>query len=149
MLWQRQALFESKVVFLCWMQDLNLGSLRHLLTSRLNAHSQTDWTIEDQAKNWNWTARPYDEWAFSPFDFTTDWLSHLALTIYMLVVVNFDALVQASHIRIERWQVVFLCWMRNSNLGSLRHLIASRLNSHSQTDIHIHIYIYACMQIGM
>ena len=35
--------------------------------------------------------------------------------IYMFVVVNFDALAQASDIRIERRQVVFLCWMQDSN----------------------------------
>ena len=35
------------------------------------------------------------------------------------VVVNFDALSQTSDFRIERRQVVFLCWMQNSNPGSL------------------------------
>ena len=29
----------------------------------------------------NSTARPYDEWAFGPLDFTAVWLSHLALAI--------------------------------------------------------------------
>ena len=43
------------------------------------------------------------------------WHSHLALAIYMFVVVNFDALAQASDIRIERIKVVFLCWMQDSN----------------------------------
>ena len=33
----------------------------------------------------------------------------------MFVVVNFDALAQASDIRIERRQVVFLCWMQDSD----------------------------------
>ena len=32
------------------MQDSNLDISRHLFASRLNAHSQTDWAIEDQAK---------------------------------------------------------------------------------------------------
>ena len=127
MLWHRQATFESKrdkVVFLCWLQDSKLVSLRHQFGSKLNAHSQTDWAIEDQAKNLNSTAHPRD--------FTADWLSHLALAIYTLV--NFDALAQASGLRIERRQVVFLCWMQDSKLGSLRHQFASRLNAHSQTD---------------
>ena len=115
------------------MQDSNPGSLRHLIASRLNAHSQTDWVIEDQAKNLNSTAHPYDQWAFSPLDFTADWLLHLALAIYIFVV-NIDALAQAIDIQIEKRQVVFLCWMQDSNLGCLRHLIASRLNAHSQTD---------------
>ena len=33
----------------------------------------------------------------------------------MFVVVNFDALAQASDIRIKRRQVVFLCWEQDSN----------------------------------
>ena len=93
-----------QVVFLCWMQDSKLGSLRHKFASRLNAHSQTDWAIQDQAKNLSSQARPYDEWAFSPLDLTADWLSHLALAIYMFVLVNFDALAQASDIRITHTQ---------------------------------------------
>ena len=43
------------------------------------------------------------------------WHSHLALAIYMVVVVNFDALAQAIDIRIERRRVVFLCWRQDSN----------------------------------
>ena len=39
-------------VFLCWMQDRKLGSVRHQIASRMNAHSHTDWAIEDQAKTW-------------------------------------------------------------------------------------------------
>ena len=60
----------------------------------------TDWAIDDQAKNLNWTARPYDQRASSPLDPTAGWHSHLALAIYMFVVVNFDALSQASDFRI-------------------------------------------------
>ena len=60
-----------------------------------------------------------------------DWLSNC---INVFVVINFDALAQASDIRIERWQVAFLCWMQDSNLEVPRHLFASRLNAHSQTD---------------
>ena len=36
---------------------------------------------------------------------------------YIFVVVNFDALAQASDFRIERRQVVFLCWEQDSNPG--------------------------------
>ena len=36
----------------------------------------------------------------------------------VFVVVNFDALAQASDIQIERRQVVFLCWIQNLNPGS-------------------------------
>ena len=66
-------------------------------------------------KNLNSAARPYDQRAFSPLDPTAVWLSHLALAIYMFVVVNFDVLAQGSDFRIERRQVVFLCWMQDSN----------------------------------
>ena len=121
-----------QVVFLCWSRIRTRGP-RHLIASRLNARWQTDWAIEDQAKNLNSTARPYDQRAFSPLDPTVSWLSHLALAIYIFVVVNFDALAQASDIRIERRQVVFLCWSRIRTRGP-RHLIASRLNARWQTD---------------
>ena len=48
-------------------------------------------------------------------------LAHgLQLVIYLFVVLNFDALAQASDIRSkgDKRQVVFLCWMQDSNLGS-------------------------------
>ena len=81
----------------------------------------------------NSTARPYDQQAFSPLDHTASWLSHLALAIYMFVVVNFDALAQASDIRIEKRQVVSSAECRIWTQG-LRHLFASRLNACWQTD---------------
>ena len=117
MLWHRLAIFESKGDQLSSSAECRIRTqgLRHLFASRLNARWQTDWAFEDQAKNLNSTARPYDQQAFSPLDLTAIWHSHLALAIYMFVVVNFDALAQASDIRIERRQVVFLCWMQDSN----------------------------------
>ena len=78
------------------MRNSHLGCLRHQNASKLNAHWQTDWAIEDQAKHLNLTDRPYDEWAFNPLDFTADWLSHWRYTCllctYMPAVVNFDAM---------------------------------------------------------
>ena len=208
MLWHRQAIFKSKGDKLCSSAECRIWTRgpRHQIASRLNARWQTDWAIEDQAKNLNSTARPYDQRAFSPLDPTVSWLSHLALAIYifvvvnftgkqysnrketscfpllnegfepgipdtkspadwmladkptelprikltleldspslwsasiqptwphcqlhtyihkyihtyMFVVVNFDALAQASDIQIERRQVVFLCWMQDLNPG--------------------------------
>ena len=94
----------------------------------LNPGSQTPagWMLADnptelsriKLKTLNSTARPYDQRAFSPLDPTVNWLSHLALAIYIFVVVNFDALAQASDVQIERRQVVFLCWMQDLNPGS-------------------------------
>ena len=51
----------------------------------------------------------------------------------VFVVINFDVLAQASDFRIERRQVVFLCWMQDSNQG-LWNRISSRLNTRWQTN---------------
>ena len=120
MLWHRQAIFKSKRDKLCSSAECRIWTRcpRHQIASRLNARWQTDWAIEDQAKNLNSTARPYDQRAFSPLDPTVSWLSHLALAIYIFVVVDFDDLAQASNIQIERRQVVFLCWMQDLNPGT-------------------------------
>ena len=124
-----------QVVFLCWMQDSSPEGFWNPIFSRLIACWQTDWAIEDQAKkNLNSTAPPYDQQAFSPPDPTAIWYSHLALAIYIFVVVNFDALAQASDFRIDRRQVVFLCWMQDSNPEGLWNPIFSRLNACWQTD---------------
>ena len=103
------------VVFLCWMQDLNPGP-RHQIPDWMLADKPTELT-RIKLKNFNSTARPYDQRAFSPLDPTVSWLSHLALAIYIFVVVNFDALAQASDTQIERRHVVFLCWMQDLNPG--------------------------------
>ena len=71
MLCRRQAIFESKGDKLSSSAEGRIRThqgLRHQIASRLNAHWQTDWAIEDQAKNLNSTARPYDQRAFSPLD---------------------------------------------------------------------------------
>ena len=67
MLWHRKAIFESKGDKLSSSAECRIRTqgLRHLFASRLNACWQTDWAIEDQAKNLNSTARPYDQQAFS------------------------------------------------------------------------------------
>ena len=123
-----------QVVFLCWLQDSNPEGLWNRISNRPNARWQTYWPIEDQAikRELNspslWSAR-----TFSPLDPTSGWHSHLALSIYKFVV-NLDALAQASDFQIERRQVVFLCWMQDSNPEGLWNLISSRLNARWQTD---------------
>ena len=121
MLWHRQAIFKSKGDKLCASAECRIWirGPRHQIASRLNARWQTDWAIDYQAKNLNSTAPPYDQRAFSPLGPTVSWLSHLALAIYIFVVVKSDALAQASDIQIERRQVVCLCWMEDLNPGSL------------------------------
>ena len=117
MLWHKQAIFESKGDKLSSSAESRIRThqgLRHQIASRM----PTDKLAElSSIKLWNLnsTARPYDQRAFSPLDLTAIWHSHLALAIYMFVVVNFDALAQASDIQIERRQVVFLCWEQDSN----------------------------------
>ena len=52
MLWHRQAIFESKGDKLSFSAESRIRThqgLRHQIASRLNAHRQTDWAIEDQA----------------------------------------------------------------------------------------------------
>ena len=102
MLWHRQAIFESKWDKLSSSAECRIWTrgLTYLIASRLNARWQTDWAIKDQAKNLNSTASPYDQPAFSPFDPTAVWHSHLALAIYTFVAANVNALTQASDIRI-------------------------------------------------
>ena len=78
-------------------------------------------------------------------------LSYGCMIAYMFGVVNFDALTQASEFRIERRQIVFLCWMKNLKLGS--HQISSldftadwllhlALGIYIHTHNIIYIYIY-------
>ena len=103
MLWNRQAIkrYSNLKEISCFSSiecRIRTQGLEHQIASRLNARCQTDWAIEDQAKNLNSTVRPYDQWAFSLLNLTAAWLSHLALAIYMFVVVNFDVPAQASDI---------------------------------------------------
>ena len=71
MLWHRQAIFKSKGDKLCPSAERRIWTRgpRHQIASRLNARRQTDWAIEDQAKNLNSTARPYDQRAFRQYTY--------------------------------------------------------------------------------
>ena len=118
-----------QVNFLWWGQDSNPGICETL--------SPADWMpghkpIEDWAIKTHQIACTYDDWAFSPLD--TCIHMYVYGHTYVFAVVNFDALAHASDFQIERRRVVFLCWMQDSNNGSLRHQIASKPNFHSKTD---------------
>ena len=112
MLWHRQAIFASKEIGCLTLLNAGFEPRRSLEHNR----QQTECPLTNRlsywgsSKNLNSPARPYDQRVFSPFNPTAVWPSHLALAIYMFVVVNFDALAQASGFRIERRKVVFLCW---------------------------------------
>ena len=102
MLWHRQAIFESKgdKLFSSAECRIRTQGLRHLFASRLNACWQTDWAIEDQAKNMNSTARPYDQQAFSPLDLTASW--HCWFIVNGTLWNNFDVIL--SKIRLFSYQ---------------------------------------------
>ena len=129
MLWHRQAIFKSKGDNLCSSAECRIWTRgpRHQIASRLNARWQTDWAIEDQAKK-TWTRQPVpmiSEHSAHLTPLSVDYIHtyihtyiiHTYIHTYIFVVVNFDALAQASDFRIERRQVVFLCWEQDSNPG--------------------------------
>ena len=80
------------------MQDSNPSGSQTLNRQQTECPLTNRLSYRRSSKNLNSTARPYDQRAFSPLDPTAVWHSHLALAIYMFVVVNFDALAQASDI---------------------------------------------------
>ena len=120
MLWDRQAIFKSIGDKLCSSAECRIRTWdpRLQIASRLNARWQTDWVTEEQA---NTSTR-------QPVPMISEHSAHLTplsvtyihkyIRTYMFVVVNFDALAQASDIQIERRQVVFFCWMQDLNPGS-------------------------------
>ena len=138
MLWHRQAIFKSKV------DKLSSAAECRIWTRVFGTESPADWMPTDKPTelsrikllNLNSIAHPYHQRAFSPLDPTAIWLSHLALAIYMFVVVNVDALAQANDFQIERRQVVFLCWMQDLNQGLWNRSI------HTYTYIYTFTYTY-------
>ena len=119
MLWHRQAIFKSKGGKLCssaeciiWTRDP-----RHQIASRLNDRWQTDWVTEDQANTWTRQPVPMISEHSAHLALLSGTYIHKYIHTYMFVVVNFDALAQASDIQIERRQFVFLCWMQDMNPG--------------------------------
>ena len=91
MLWHRQAIFESKGDKLSSSVEGRIRThqgLRHQIASRLNARWQTDWAIEDQAKKLELDSPSLWSASIQPTRPTAVWHSHLALAIYMFVVVN-------------------------------------------------------------
>ena len=131
--------------FLWCDQDSNLPLVRlgfqprclgNPVASRLNAHSQIHWFLEDQAKkNLNSIARSCHEQLISYLDIAVNGLSHLALAIRIFVVVDFDKLAQAHDFHIERRQVASLCWDLDSNPGVCEtNSTADWMPTHKPTD---------------
>ena len=119
MLWHRQAIFKSKRDKLCSSAECRIWTRdpRHQIASRMNPRWQTDWVTEDQANTWTRQPVPMSSEHsvhLAPLSVT---YMHKYIHTCKFVVVNFDALAQASDIQIERRQVVFLCWMQDLNPG--------------------------------
>ena len=138
MLWHRQAIFESKGDKLSSSAESRIRThqgLRHQIASRLNAHWQTDWAIEDQAKK-TWTRHPVPmisehsaHLTPQPFGIRT-WLWRYTCLLLLISMLwhrpaifesKGDKLSSSAESRIRTHQ-------------GLRHQIASRLNAHWQTD---------------
>ena len=121
----------------CCLPLLNAG----FETKVSDTYSPADWMLADKPtelsriklKNLNSTARPYDQQAFSPLDLTASWLSHLALAIYMFVVVNFMLWHRQAIFESKGDMLSSSAECRIRTQG-LRHLFASRLNARWQTD---------------
>ena len=129
MLWHRQAIFKSKGDKLCSSAECRVGTRgpRHQIASRLNARWQTDWAIEDQAKNLNSTAFPMiSEHSAHVNPLSVDFRTWLWRYTYLLLLISMlwhrqgifkskgDKLCSSAECRI---------WTRGP-----RHQIASRLN---------------------
>ena len=113
------------------MQDSNPGSqtpnrqqTECMLTNRLSCRGSS--------KNWNSAARPYDQRAFSPLDPTASWLSHLALAIYILLLISM--LWHRQAIFKSKGDKLSSSVKYRSRTQGLRHQIASWLNAHWQTE---------------
>ena len=135
MLWHRQAIFKSKGGKLCSTAECRIWTRgpRHQIASRLNAHWQNDWAIEDQAKTW--TGQPFpiiSEHSAHLTPLSVDFRTWLWRYGYLLLLISMlwhrqaifkskgDKLCSSAECKI---------WTRGP-----RHQIASRLNAHWQTD---------------
>ena len=103
-----------QVVFLCWRQDLNPGpqtpnrqQTECSLTNRLSYRGSCLKLELDSPSLWSASTQP--TWPHCQLTFAPG-----SGDIHF-VVVNFDALAQASDIQIERRQVVFLSWKQDLN----------------------------------
>ena len=117
-----------QVVFLWWIQDSNPGWMPadkptelSRIKQKLDLDSPSLWSASIQP------IRPHCWLAFAPGSGDIHW--------YMFVVVDFDALAQASDFRIERRQVVFLYWMQEKSRFSHTQSPADWMPSDKLTDL--------------
>ena len=119
MLWHRQVIFESKGDELSSSAECRIRSREVSDTNSpadwMPTHKPTELS-RIKLKTWTQQAVPMmsehsAHLTLLPIGFRT-WLWWY--TCLMFVVVNFDALAQASDFRIEMGRVVFLCWIQHS-----------------------------------
>ena len=155
--WHRQAIFVSKKETSCLplvRTGLEPRCLSNPFSIKLNTRSQTDWAIEDQAKDLNSVAHPYDERAFSPLDTTAGcfrtWLWQYTWFFLLIVMLwhrqaiiesEGDHLPFSAECRIRRWEVfsvlsVYLKSINHSKFGVA--LSKPRASSHNLGMVHDH-----------
>ena len=126
MLWHRQAVIESKGDKLFSSAECIHTYIHTYINTYINTYIHT---YMQTYKNTNMHA------CMNPS-------IHTYIHTYMFVVVNSDILAQASDIRIERRQVVFLCWRQDSNPRShLPTYLPTYLHTYIDTYIHTYIFV--------
>ena len=115
MLWHRQAVFESKGDKLSSSAECRIRTQRVPETQSSADYMPADKPTElsrIKLKDLNPTARPYDQQAFSPPDPTGIWHSHLALAIYIFVVVITEFCSEIWNVHMWRWKGRFISYLK-------------------------------------
>ena len=101
MLWHRQAIFVSKGDKLSSSAEWGFepGSLKTPFRPQTECSLTNPLSYRESSSKLDFNSQSL-WWAFSSLYFNDVWLSHMALAIYMFVDINFDALAEASDIRI-------------------------------------------------
>ena len=133
MLWHRQASFKSKGDKLS--SNSKLGSLRYQIAGRLNAHSRTDWALEDEAKlELNslslWWVSIQPNWLHCRLASAPGPSGYTCCLLLISMFWHRQAIFESKADKLSSSAE----WMQDRKLGSRRHQIANRENVHSQTD---------------
>ena len=141
MLWHRHAIFKSKGDKLSSSAVCRIWTRVFGTESPLNARWQTDWAIEDQAKNLNSTARPYDQRAFSPlepplpFGFRT-WLWWYTCLLLISMLSHRQAIFKS------KGDACMRAYVRTYVHTNIQTYIHTYMHTYRHT--YIHTYIHVC-----
>ena len=118
MQWQQGSGMKSKGNQLSSFAEFRIRTqgLWNRYPSRLNAHRQTDWAIEDQAKYLNSIAHPYVQRAFSPLD-PTDMASHTYIQTHICIHTNahIHAYIHTTYLYAYYIYTCVICMCQTSN----------------------------------